>query len=54
MQFSLSEDGMRADVDVDYRSSKSPQALFNGHLTAANSDVRAGDNPRRTTAAGPA
>jgi hypothetical protein len=45
MQFSLSDDGMRADVDVDYRSSKTPQALFNGHLTAANSDVRAGDNP---------
>jgi len=46
MQFSLSEDGLRADVDVDYRSSKSPKALFNGHLTAANSDVRAGDNPK--------
>jgi hypothetical protein len=46
MQFSLSEDGMRADVDVDYRSSKNPQAMFNGHISAANSDVRAGDNPR--------
>jgi hypothetical protein len=44
IQFSVSEDGMRADIDVDYRSSKSPQALFNGHLTSANSDVRAGDN----------
>jgi len=44
IQFSMSEDGLRADIDVDYRSSKSPQALFNGHLTAANSDVRAGDN----------
>jgi len=44
IQFSLSEDGLRADIDVDYRSSKSPQALFNGHLTSANSDVRAGDN----------
>jgi len=45
MQFSLSDDGLRADIDVDYRSSRSPQALFNGHLTASNSDVRAGDNP---------
>jgi hypothetical protein len=44
MQFSVSEDGRRGDIDVDYRSSKSPQALFNGHLTSANSDVRAGDN----------
>jgi hypothetical protein len=47
IQFSLSEDGRRADIDVDYRSSKSPQALFNGHLTSANSDVRAGDNHDR-------
>jgi hypothetical protein len=47
MQFSLSEDGRRADIDVDYRSSRSPQALFNGHLTSANSDVRVGENPRR-------
>ncbi|HSF17859.1 MAG TPA: hypothetical protein VLK65_20130 [Vicinamibacteria bacterium] len=44
LQFSLSEDGAQADIDVDYRSSKSPQALFNGHLTSSNSDVRAGDN----------
>jgi hypothetical protein len=47
IQFSISEDGSRADIDVDYRSSKSPQALFNGHLTSANSDVRAGDNLKR-------
>ena len=46
MQMSMSEDGLRADIDVDYRSSRSPQSLFNGHLTASNSDVRAGDNPR--------
>jgi hypothetical protein len=45
MQFSLSDDGQRADIDVDYRSSRSPQSLFNGHLTASNSDVRAGENP---------
>lgn len=49
MQFSVSEDGTRADIDVDYRSSSSPQALFNGHLTSANSDVRAGDNYDRHT-----
>ena len=46
MQFSLSEDGRRADIDVDYRSSRPPKALFNGHLTAANSDVRVGRNSR--------
>lgn len=44
IQFSISDDGLTADIDVDYRSSKSPGALFNGHLTSANSDVRAGDN----------
>jgi hypothetical protein len=46
IQISLSEDGLRADIDVDYRSSKTPQSLFNGHLTASNSDVRAGENPK--------
>jgi hypothetical protein len=45
-QFSVSDDWMKADIDVDYRSDKSPGALFNGHLTAANSDVRAGVNPK--------
>jgi len=50
MQVSVSEDGLRADIDVDYRSSKSPQALFNGHLTSSNSDVRAGDNHDKHTA----
>jgi hypothetical protein len=44
IQFSISRDGRRADVDVDYRSSKFPAAVLNGHLTAANSDVRAGGN----------
>jgi len=44
MQFSLSEDGLRADIDVDYRDSSIPKAMFNGHLTSANSDVRAGKN----------
>jgi hypothetical protein len=44
IQFSVARDGARADIDVDYRSSKIPNALFNGHLTASNSDVRAGNN----------
>lgn len=47
IQFSLTRDHMRADVDVDYRSSKFPKALVNGHLTASNSDVRAGNNLER-------
>ncbi len=49
IQFSLSEDETKADIDVDYRSSKMPGAMFNGHLTSANSDVRAGDNFDRHT-----
>jgi hypothetical protein len=44
IQISMSLDGKRADIDVDYRSSGFPAALFNGHLTSQNSDVRAGDN----------
>ena len=47
IQVSMSKDGQRADIDVDYRSSRFPLALFNGHLTAANSDVRAGNNTQR-------
>lgn len=47
IQISMAPDGRHADIDVDYRSSKFPQALFNGHLTAANSDVRAGNNTQR-------
>jgi hypothetical protein len=46
-QFSITDDGLTADIDVDYRTSKMPKSLFNGHLTSSNSDVRAGDNPRR-------
>jgi hypothetical protein len=49
IQFSISEDGRRADLDIDYRSSGIPQGLFNGHLSASNSDVRAGDNFDRHT-----
>ena len=44
IQFSLTRDGTRGDIDVDYRSSKFPIALLNGHLTASNSDIRAGSN----------
>ena len=47
IQFSVSEDGTKADIDVDYRSSKMPAAMFNGHLTSGNSDVRAGNNHER-------
>ena len=44
IQFSISRDDKLADIDVDYRSSGFPKALVNGHLTASNSDVRAGNN----------
>ena len=37
-------DRLHADVDVDYRSPAFPVSMFNGHLTASNSDVRAGNN----------
>jgi hypothetical protein len=33
-----------SDIDMDYRSSTFPKALFDGHLTAGNSDVRAANN----------
>jgi hypothetical protein len=49
VQFSLSADGLKADIDIDYRTSKAPQSLFNGHLTSSNSDVRSGDNAQRHT-----
>lgn len=45
IEVSVSRDG--ALSDIDYRSSKFPAFLFNGHLTAANSDVRAGNNDER-------
>jgi hypothetical protein len=47
IQISIALDHRRADVDVDYRSSSFPTALFNGHLTSSNSDVRAGNNSDR-------
>jgi hypothetical protein len=49
IQMSIALDGRRADIDVDYRSSSFPAALFNGHLTASNSDIRAGNNYDRHT-----
>jgi len=50
IQVSIALDGRQADVDVDYRTSIFPVSLFNGHLSAANSDVRAGDNAERHAA----
>jgi len=47
IQVSIALDGRLADVDVDYRASTFPGMLFNGHFSAANSDVRAGDNAER-------
>jgi hypothetical protein len=47
VQISIATDDRRADIDVDYRSSSFPLALFNGHLSSANSDVRAGNNYER-------
>ena len=44
LQISMAEDGLSADIDVDYRASKTPQSMFNGHLTSANSDIRVGEN----------
>ncbi len=44
IQISMTRDGRYADIDVDYRSSFFAVALFDGHLTAANSDIRAGNN----------
>jgi hypothetical protein len=43
-QFSMTADGRRADIDVDYRSSGIPEVLWDGHLSVGNSDVRAGTN----------
>ena len=50
IQVSIALDGRQADIDVDYRSSTFPVMLFNGHLSASNSDVRAGDNAERHAA----
>ena len=47
IQVSIAVDNRQADIDVDYRSSGFPAAMFNGHLSASNSDVRAGNNVER-------
>jgi len=47
IQFSVSRDHRMADIDVDYRAEGFPKVLYSGHLTAANSDVRAGNNLER-------
>lgn len=44
IQISIANSGGNADIDVDYRSSKVPKSLVNGHLRSANSDVRVGGN----------
>jgi len=44
IQISIARDQQHSDIDVDYRSSTFPVSLLNGHLTASNSDVRAGSN----------
>ncbi len=44
LQFSIATDHVKADIDIDYKSSGFPAALFNGHLSTANSDVRASGN----------
>ncbi len=44
IQISVAPDRRHGDIDVDYRSSMFPASLLNGHLTASNSDVRAGRN----------
>jgi hypothetical protein len=50
IQISIALDNRLADIDVDYRSSAFPAVMFNGHLSASNSDVRAGNNVDRHAA----
>ena len=50
----VAPDGRRADIDVDYSIAEFPVGLFNGHLTQANSDVRAGNNYSGMRIGGPA
>jgi len=50
IQLSISRDHKLSDIDVDYRASGFPKGLVNGHLSAANSDVRAGNNLDRHSA----
>jgi len=46
LQISMSPDAVRADIDIDYRAGRFPASLVNGHFTAGNSDVRAGNLER--------
>jgi len=46
IQISMARDASRADIDVDYRPGRFPSSLYNGHFSAANSDVRAGNLER--------
>ncbi|MEJ2007639.1 MAG: hypothetical protein P8Z30_05675 [Acidobacteriota bacterium] len=47
IQVSMTRSGKLGDIDVDYRSATFPVFLINGHLSASNSDVRAGNNYQR-------
>lgn len=47
IQVSITPEHTQADIDIDYLSSHIPQGLFNGHLSSANSDVRARGNDQR-------
>lgn len=44
IQISIARNKLNADIDVDYRPSRFPTMLVNGHLTSSNSDVTAGKN----------
>lgn len=44
IQLSIAPNGRNADIDVDYRTASFPVSMFNGHMTASNSDVRSGNN----------
>jgi len=47
IQVSMTRNGILGDIDVDYRSATFPAFLINGHLSASNSVVRAGNNYQR-------
>ena len=47
LQLSVTATGRRADIDIDYRSTRVPFVLFNGHLRSSNSDVRVNRNFNR-------
>jgi hypothetical protein len=47
LQVSVTATGRRADIDIDYRSTRVPLVLFNGHLRSSNSDVRVDRNFNR-------